>query len=53
MTLKVGYEKLHRSAEFHAPDVPPDDPSYQHICQAFDVAAKDRDTYGPLLISLP
>jgi MtrB/PioB family decaheme-associated outer membrane protein len=46
ITLKAGYEKLHRSAEFHAPDVSPDDPEFINtFLRRFDVAAKDRDTY--------
>jgi len=47
MNLKIGYEKLHRTAEFHAPDVPPDDPEFINtFVRRFDVATKDRDTYG-------
>ena len=46
MTVKVGYEKLHRDAEFHAPDVAPDDPEFINtFVRRFDVAAKDRNTY--------
>ena len=46
LTVKAGYEKLHRSADFHAPDVPADDPEYiETFVRRFDVAAKDRDTY--------
>jgi MtrB/PioB family decaheme-associated outer membrane protein len=46
MTLKVGYEKMHRGAEFHPPDVAPDDPEFINtFVRRFDVAAKDSDTY--------
>ena len=46
LTVKVGYEKLHRSADFHAPDVPADDPDYlETFVRRFDVAAKDSDIY--------
>jgi len=46
MNLKVGYEKLHRKAEFHAPDVAQDNPEFiETFVQRFDVASKDRDTY--------
>jgi len=46
MTVKIGYEKLHRSAEFHALDVPTDDPEFINtFLMPFDVAAKDSDTY--------
>lgn len=46
LTVKAGYEKVHRSADFHAPGVPADDPDYiETFVRRFDMAAKDRDTY--------
>lgn len=46
MTVKAGYEKMHRNAEFHAPGVPADDPRYiETFIRRYDVAAKDVDIY--------
>ena len=46
LTVKAGYEKMHRSADFHAPGVPSDDPEYiETFMRRFDVASKDSDTY--------
>lgn len=46
LTVKAGYEKMHRTADFHAPGVSADDPEYiETFVRRFDVAAKDSDTY--------
>ncbi|MEW6002277.1 MAG: MtrB/PioB family outer membrane beta-barrel protein [Nitrospirota bacterium] len=46
MNIKVGYEKMHRTAEFHAPEVGPEEPDFiETFVGRFDVAAKERDTY--------
>jgi MtrB/PioB family decaheme-associated outer membrane protein len=54
LTVKVGYEKLHRSAEFQAPGVAPDDPEFINaFVKRFDVAAKDRNTYKASVNAFP
>ena len=46
MLLRAGYERLHRGADFHPPDVPTDDPEYmQTFVRRFDVAPENTNIY--------
>jgi len=46
MSLRIGYEKMRRNAEFQTPGVGPNDPDFiETFVRRFDVSARDRDTY--------
>jgi MtrB/PioB family decaheme-associated outer membrane protein len=46
MSLSIGYEKMHRNADFHAPEVDSSDPDFiETFVRRFDASAQDRDTY--------
>jgi MtrB/PioB family decaheme-associated outer membrane protein len=45
MVMRLGYEKLIRTADFQTPNVPPDDPQImQTWIRRFDAASQNRDT---------
>ncbi len=46
LAARVGYEKLHRHADFHAPEVlgPTDINNIEPFIRRYDVAAKEQDT---------
>lgn len=54
MSITVGYEKMHRTADFHAPDATPDEPEYlERFLRRFDVASKDVEAYKATLDIFP
>jgi len=55
MVAKVGYERLHRKAEFEYPSVtgPTDDKNIETYVRRYDAAGKDRDTYKVSLEFFP
>ena len=55
MVAKVGYERLHRKAEFEAPQglAPTAAANIENYIRRFDAAAKDRNTYKASLEFFP
>ncbi len=54
MAITVGYERMHRTADFHAPEADPDEPEFLEIfLRRFDVASKNREIYKAVLDIFP